>query len=90
MYKSIKYFLDTLFALLLLIGLSPLLLGIIFLLWIQNGGSPFFTQVRPGKNEQLFTIYKFKTMRDTRDAAGKLLPDFQRITPLGKLSLIHI
>ena len=85
MYKPIKYFLDTLFAILLLIGLSPLLLGITFMLWIQNRGIPFFTQVRPGKNGQLFTIYKFKTMRDTRDAAGELLPDFKRMTPLGKI-----
>ena len=85
MYKPIKYFLDTLFAILLLIGLSPLLLGITFMLWIQNRGIPFFTQVRPGENAQLFTIYKFKTMRDTRDAAGELLPDFKRMTPLGKI-----
>ena len=85
MYKPIKHFLDTLFAILLLIGLSPLLLGITFMLWIQNRGTPFFTQVRPGKNGQLFTIYKFKTMRDTRDAAGELLPDFERMTPLGKI-----
>ena len=85
MYKPIKHFLDTLFAILLLIGLSPLLLGIIFMLWIQNRGTPFFIQVRPGKNGQLFTIYKFKTMRNTRDAAGELLPDFKRMTPLGKI-----
>ena len=85
MYKPIKYFLDTLFAILLLIGLSPLLLGIIFMLWIQNRETPFFIQVRPGINGQLFTIYKFKTMLDTRDAAGELLPDFKRMTPLGKI-----
>ena len=85
MYKPIKHSLDTLFAILLLIGLSPLLLGITFMLWIQNRGIPFFTQVRPGKNAQLFTIYKFKTMRDTSDAAGELLPDFKRMTPLGKI-----
>ncbi|MEL0301630.1 MAG: sugar transferase, partial [Flavobacteriaceae bacterium] len=76
---------DTLFAILLLIGLSPLLLGIAFMLWIQNRRTPFFTQVRPGENAQLFTIYKFKTMRDTRDAAEELLPDFKRMTPLGKI-----
>ena len=85
MYKPIKHSLDTLFAILLLIGLSPLLLGITFMLWIQNRGTPFFIQVRPGKNGQLFTIYKFKTMRNTRDAAGELLPDFKRMTPLGKI-----
>ena len=84
MYRAIKHFLDYLFAITLLIGLSPLLAIITLLLWIQNSGSPFFKQVRPGKNAKLFTIFKFKTMRDTRDANGKLLPDFERITPLGK------
>ena len=84
MYRAIKHFLDCLFAITLLIGLSPLLAIITLLLWIQNSGSPFFKQVRPGKNAKLFTIFKFKTMRDTRDANGKLLPDFERITPLGK------
>lgn len=84
MYRAIKHFLDCLFAITLLISLSPLLAIITLLLWIQNSGSPFFKQVRPGKNAKLFTIFKFKTMRDTRDANGKLLPDFERITPLGK------
>ena len=84
MYSAIKHFLDCLFAITLLIGLSPLLVIITLLLWIQNSGSPFFKQVRPGKNAKLFTIFKFKTMRDTRDVEGKLLPDFERITPLGK------
>ena len=85
MYKAIKHFLDRFFALILLIGISPLMAIIAFLLWIQNNGSPFFTQVRPGKNAKLFTIFKFKTMRDTRDAEGNLLPDFERITPLGNI-----
>ena len=91
MYKAIKYFLDRFFAFILLIGLSPLMIIIALLLWIQSNGSPFFIQVRPGINGKLFTIFKFKTMRDTRDTEGKLLPDFERITPLGnvirKLSL---
>ena len=85
MYKAIKHFLDRFFALILLIGISPLMAIIAFLLWIQNNGSPFFTQVRPGKNAKLFTVFKFKTMRDTRDAEGNLLPDFERITPLGNI-----
>ncbi|MDB2672579.1 sugar transferase [Flavobacteriaceae bacterium] len=83
-YPFIKHFLDRIFALTLLIALTPLFFFISLLLYIQNNGSPFFTQVRPGKNAQLFTIFKFKTMRDTRDAEGNLLPDFDRITPLGK------
>jgi lipopolysaccharide/colanic/teichoic acid biosynthesis glycosyltransferase len=84
MYSTIKHFLDRFFALFLLIGLTPLFFFITLSLYIQNNGSPFFTQVRPGKNAQLFTIFKFKTMRDTRDAEGNLLPDFERMTPLGK------
>ena len=85
MYNTIKHFLDRVFALTLLIGLTPLFFFITLSLYIQNNGSPFFTQVRPGKNAKLFTIFKFKTMRDTRDAEGKLLPDFERMTPLGKI-----
>ena len=85
MYSTIKHFLDQIFALTLLIGLTPLFFFITLSLYIQNNGSPFFTQVRPGKNAKLFTIFKFKTMRDTRDAKGKLLPDFERMTPLGKI-----
>lgn len=85
MYKSIKQFLDQLFALLFLLCLSPLFIGVLLLLSVQNKGRPFFTQVRPGLNGQLFTIYKFKTMLDTRDENGSLLPDFERITPIGKI-----
>ena len=84
-YRYFKHFMDQLFALLLLLGLSPLFMGVLLLLSVQNKGRPFFTQVRPGKNAQLFTIYKFKTMRDSRDENGGLLPDFERITPIGKI-----
>lgn len=84
MYNVFKHFLDRSVGLMLLIGLIPLFVFIALLLWIQNSGSPFFTQVRPGKDGQLFTIFKFKTMRDTRDTKGELLPDFERMTPLGK------
>lgn len=85
MYRITKNILDRLFALFLLVLLSPLLLLLVILLAIQNRGTPFFTQVRPGKNTRFFTIYKFKTMRDTRNAAGELLPDMERITSLGKI-----
>ena len=85
MYKAIKHSLDRILAILFLIGTSPLLAIIVFLLWIQNNGSPFFSQTRPGKHGKLFTIYKLKTMRDTRDDSGDLLPDNLRITPLGKI-----
>lgn len=85
MYKAIKHSLDRILAILFLIGTSPLLAIIVFLLWIQNNGSPFFSQTRPGKHGKLFTIYKLKTMRDTRDDSGDLLPDNLRMTPLGKI-----
>ncbi|MDA9262606.1 sugar transferase [bacterium] len=85
MYKAIKHSLDRILAILFLIGTSPLLVIIAFLLWIQNTGSPFFSQTRPGKHGKLFTIYKLKTMRDTRDDSGDLLPDNLRMTPLGKI-----
>ena len=91
MYSAIKHSLDRILAILFLIGTSPLLAIIAFLLLIQNNGSPFFSQIRPGKHGKLFTIYKLKTMRDTRSNSGELLPDHQRTTPIGsvirKLSL---
>ena len=91
MYPVIKRFFDILLALGLMVILFPLLFLTALSLWIQNSGSPWFTQTRSGIKGKLFTIYKFKTMRDTRDGQGELLPDFERITPLGlwvrKLSL---
>ena len=86
MYRSfIKPGFDFSFAFLILCITFPLLFILGFLLFLQNSGTPFFSQVRPGLKEKLFTIYKFKTMRDTRDDQGILLPDNQRITPLGKI-----
>lgn len=85
MYSAIKHSLDRILAILFLIGTSPLLAIIAFLLWIQNTGTPFFSQTRPGKHGKLFTIYKLKTMRDTRDDSDDLLPDNLRMTPLGKI-----
>ena len=85
MYRINKIILDRLFALILLALLSPFLLLLVILLSIQNRGTPFFIQIRPGKNTRFFTIFKFKTMRDTRNAAGELLPDMERITFLGKI-----
>jgi lipopolysaccharide/colanic/teichoic acid biosynthesis glycosyltransferase len=46
-------------------------------------GNPFFTQKRPGKDEKIFSVLKFKTMNDKKDAQGNLLPDTDRLTPLG-------
>jgi lipopolysaccharide/colanic/teichoic acid biosynthesis glycosyltransferase len=53
------------------------------LLSIANKGKPFFFQPRPGKNSKIFKVIKFKTMTDQKDALGNLLPDEQRLTPIG-------
>jgi undecaprenyl phosphate N,N'-diacetylbacillosamine 1-phosphate transferase len=83
-----KRFLDIAVAGLGLLMLLPVLLLVALVLAAANRGSPFFWQVRPGQigpdgREQLFTLVKFKTMNDRRDAAGQLLPDAQRLTPVG-------
>lgn len=72
-------------ALVALILLSPMFLATIVLLFFANkGAGVFFTQDRPGKNEKIFKALKFKTMTDERDAEGNLLPDADRLTPVGK------
>lgn len=81
----IKRVLDFVFALLLLILLSPLLLVVtIWLHFANKGAGAFFTQERPGKDEKIFKLYKFKSMTDERDAEGYLLPDAERITRAGR------
>jgi undecaprenyl phosphate N,N'-diacetylbacillosamine 1-phosphate transferase len=86
MYRSfIKPGFDFCFAFLILCITLPLLFILGFLLFLQNSGTPLFSQIRPGLKEKPFTIYKLKTMQDTRDDQGVLLPDNQRITPLGKI-----
>ena len=75
-------FLGALAALLLL---SPLFVTLIIWLHFANkGAGVFFTQDRPGKNEKIFKALKFKTMTDERDENGNLLPDAERLTPVGK------
>ncbi|MGB2306099.1 MAG: sugar transferase, partial [Flavobacteriaceae bacterium] len=76
---------DFLLALIILCLIWPALILLAVILSIQNLGTPFFKQIRPGKNGKLFTIYKFKTMRDTRDDHGNLVPDNQRLTTIGKI-----
>ncbi len=86
MYRSLfKPLLDRLGALLLLTLLSPLLLVLILLIRTKLGTPILFKQERPGKDEKPFTIYKFRTMNDQKDSKGELLPDEERLTPLGKL-----
>lgn len=83
--EYIKRVLDFVFALLLLILLSPLLLVVtIWLHFANKGAGAFFTQERPGKDEKIFRLYKFKSMTDERDAEGNLLPDAERITRAGR------
>lgn len=72
-------------ALMALVLLSPIFIATIILLHFANkGAGVFFTQDRPGKNENIFKALKFKTMTDERDAEGNLLPDADRLTPVGK------
>ena len=72
-------------ALVALIILSPVFVVTMIVLYFANkGAGVFFTQERPGKNERIFRAIKFKTMTDERDAEGKLLPDADRLTPVGR------
>ena len=81
-----KRFFDFWIALTALIILSPILLVVtIWLHFANKGAGAFFLQERIGKNERPFKIYKFKSMTDERSADGKLLPDAQRLTKVGKL-----
>lgn len=83
--KLIKPFFDKLTALIALIIASPIFLIISVLLAIFQNGKVFFTQKRPGLNEKIFLLIKFKTMRDDRDENGELLPDEERLTWIGKI-----
>lgn len=86
MYKFFfKPLLDFILSLLGLIISSPLFLIVFIALLFANKGKVFFLQNRPGKNEEIFKIIKFRTMNDKRDAHGNLLPDEERLTSIGKL-----
>lgn len=86
MYRNIiKPFFDRIFAFFALILSLPAWIIIIPLLAIANNGKIFFKQLRPGKNERVFTILKFKTMNDKRNSMGELLPDFNRLHTVGKV-----
>lgn len=87
MYRHFfKRFFDFVIALVGLIILSPLFL----ILWIglsiaNKGAGAFFLQERPGKDEKIFKVIKFKTMNDRRDENGNLLPDSERLTKIGRV-----
>ena len=86
MYKHFfKRFFDFWISLTALLVLSPILIVITLWLTIANkGAGAFFTQERPGKDAKIFKVIKFKSMTDERDADGKLLPDAQRLTAVGR------
>lgn len=86
MYKLyFKRAFDFIISITVMILFLPLFLMVMVVLLIVNNGSAFFTQTRPGKDEKLFKILKFKTMNDKVDAQGNYLPDHQRLTAVGKI-----
>ena len=80
-----KRFYDMFLSGIALLVLSPILLILIVLGAIKMKGNPFFTQLRPGKNEKIFKLLKFRTMTNAKDADGNLLPDEKRLTRYGKI-----
>lgn len=85
MYKIFfKPLADFFIALIALIVLMPVLIVVTVLLFVSNQGKPFFFQLRPGLNGEIFKIVKFKTMNDKKDCEGNLLSDGQRLTSIGK------
>ena len=86
MYKIFfKPLLDFVLSLLGIIITSPIFLIVFIALLFANKGKIFFLQNRPGKNQKIFKIIKFRTMNDNRDTQGNLLPDEERLTSIGKL-----
>ncbi|HIB46728.1 MAG TPA: sugar transferase [Flavobacteriaceae bacterium] len=86
MYKTlVKPIGDFVTALFIFVLLLPVFLITTIVLAVVNKGNPFFVQRRPGKNERIFSIYKFRTMSNSTDAQGNLLPDAARLTTFGKL-----
>lgn len=83
--KYIKRILDFILSLIALIILSPVFLIIAILVRIKLGKPVIFRQQRPGKDEKIFTLYKFRTMTDKKDENGNLLPDSERLTKFGKV-----
>ncbi len=85
MYRNFfKRFLDLTLSTIGFCILLPAFIIVGLALSISNKGNPFFVQTRPGRNEKLFRIIKFKTMNDKRNSTGELLSDAERLTPIGK------
>jgi len=86
MYASFfKRVFDFILSLLALIALSPIMLVLTVLGAIKMKGNPIFTQLRPGKNEKIFKLIKFRTMTCEKDVNGNLLPDDKRLTKYGRI-----
>ena len=83
--NKIKRSFDIIFSLTVLIMLSPIFLIIAILVKIKLGGPIFFVQERIGMYNRSFKMYKFRTMRDTKDSSGNLLSDNERLTKFGKI-----
>src|SRR5690554_1182158 len=81
--KYLKRLLDFIAFFFGLLLLSPVFILVMIGLFFANEGKPFFLQERPGKNQRIFKIIKFKSMNDKKDANGNLLPDAERLTPIG-------
>lgn len=84
MYKYIKRFFDIVSSLIAIIILSPVLIVTAILVRTKLGSPVLFKQERPGKDEKIFTLMKFRTMTDERDENGELLPDEIRLTKFGE------
>ena len=85
MYKLFfKRFLDFILSLIAIVLLSPIYLIIAILVRVKLGSPVIFMQERPGKNEKIFSMYKFRSMTSEIDKEGNLLPDEVRLTPFGK------
>ena len=83
--KYVKRILDMILSLSAIIVLSPLLLILYLLVRVKLGSPVLFRQERPGRNGEIFTLCKFRTMTDKRNEKGELLPDEERLTGFGKM-----
>ncbi len=83
-HSFLKRVIDIFLSIGMLIILSPIFIFVFIYLVVHHSGNPFFTQIRPGLNGEKFKILKFKTMTDSMDESGNLLPDYDRITSSGK------
>ncbi|MEX2140284.1 MAG: sugar transferase [Pirellulales bacterium] len=83
MKRMLKRLLDVVCALVSLVLAAPVLLAVAFTIWLTMGSPVLFRQVRPGRHCRLFTLFKFRTMREAAALEGTPLPDTERLTPLG-------